>query len=87
MRYDLPVTQTSSMVALVSTLLVLVSFTSSTNLNETGLLGNFLKLIHLGSFSTWFGVQIWVTFFAGKHTSSNILLPERTNTEISNIYQ
>ena len=27
-----------------------------------------MKVLHLGSFSIWFGTQFWVTFVAGKVT-------------------
>lgn len=64
-KYDLPITQTSSMVAAVSSLIVAISLTSSVDPMEANLLGNVMKMIHLGTFSTWFGVQIWVTFIAG----------------------
>lgn len=64
-KYELPFTQTSTMVAFMCTLLVAVALTLRFEAGEGGLLGSLVSLLHLGSFSTWLGVQVWVTFFAG----------------------
>jgi hypothetical protein len=67
-KFELPLTQNSTVVAFVCTLLVAVAFTLSFGLESGGgdsVFGGILRLMHLGSFSTWLGVQVWVTFFAG----------------------
>ena len=33
-----------------------------------------MKFLHLGSISTWFGTQIWVTFVAGTCFASNQII-------------
>ena len=53
------------MVVMVATLLVATSLTYTVNPKEANILGNITKLIHLGTFSAWFGAQIWVSFIAG----------------------
>lgn len=65
-KFELPLTQNSTVVAFVCTLLVAVACTFRLELGETSLLGGIFRLVHLGSFSTWLGVQVWVTFFAGR---------------------
>lgn len=69
-KFELPLTQTSTVVAFLCTLLVAVAFTSKLDLGGESLLGDILKFLHLGSFSAWLGVQVWVTFFAGKFSWS-----------------
>lgn len=66
-KFELPLTQNSTIVAFLCTLVVAVAFTFSFGLEAGGnsLLGGVLRLVHLGAFSTWLGVQVWVTFFAG----------------------
>lgn len=65
-KFELPMTQNSTIVAFMCTLLVAVAFTFRLELGQASLLGGILRLVHLGSFSTWLGVQVWVTFFAGR---------------------
>jgi len=50
---------------MVATFVVAISMTYSVNPKEANILGSLAKLAHLGSFSAWFGTQIWVSFFAG----------------------
>lgn len=66
-KFDLPITQHSTAVAFLCTLLIAVAFTVKLEpeLGEAGILGAVLRLLHLGSFSAWLGVQVWVVFFAG----------------------
>lgn len=66
-KFELPLTQNSTIVAFLCTLLAAVAITLSLGLEpkENTLFSDVLRLLHLGSFSTWLGVQVWVTFFAG----------------------
>ena len=68
-KLELPLTQPSTLVAIICTLLVAVAATFGLDLggDRKELMEGLLKLVHLGSFSTWLGVQVWVTFFAGKN--------------------
>ncbi len=65
-KFELPFTQTSTVVVFTCTLLVAVAF-SGLELGTMDTLGGLLRLLHLGTFSTWLGVQVWVTFFAGNY--------------------
>ena len=79
-KFEFSFAQTTHAVALACTLLVAVLLSPVggdwVNLGGVALL---VRLVHLSSFSAWFGTQIWVTFFAGawkgsiKHTISIIL--------------
>ena len=66
-KFELPFTQTSTAVTFTCVLLVAIAFTVKLepDLGDVGILGGFLRLLHLGTFSAWFGVQVWVVFFAG----------------------
>ena len=65
-KFELPFTQNSTSVVFLCTLLVAVAATFGLKLDGgQGIVGGLLRLLHLGSFSTWLGVQVWVTFFAG----------------------
>jgi hypothetical protein len=68
-KFELPVTQTSTIVAILCSLFGAVAFTSlgfgDGGMGVVG--GGTLRLVHLGAFSTWLGVQVWVTFVAGKY--------------------
>ena len=69
-KYDLPFTQTSHLLALGSTVLVGVAMSPLGGWwgseGGQGAWPVIVKVVHLGSFSGWFGTQLWVTFFAGK---------------------
>lgn len=66
-KYELPFTQTSHVAAFICTLLVAVALSPVGNfdLRDAQLLVSLLRLVHLAAFSTWLGVQVWVTFIAG----------------------
>ncbi len=76
-KYDLPITQKSTMVAMVAAILVAASLTYSVNPKEANVFGDVLKLVHLGAFSAWFGTQIWVSFVAGRKSPSIMWLVVR----------
>lgn len=67
-KFELPFTQTSTAVTFLCVLFIAIAFTVKLEpeLGDAGILGGFLRLLHLGTFSTWLGVQVWVVFFAGK---------------------
>lgn len=67
-KYELPVTQTSHLLALVCTLLVGLALSPLGGQWDggEGVWSIVNRLLHLASFSGWFGTQLWVTFFAGK---------------------
>ncbi|XP_011404217.1 PREDICTED: transmembrane protein 205-like [Amphimedon queenslandica] len=70
-KYDLPFTQTSHLIALGSTTLLVGVAIFPFGASWSGSGGNqgawpvIVRVVHLGSFSGWFGTQLWVTFFAG----------------------
>lgn len=67
-RFELPFTQTSHVVALVCTLLIAVSlsFVARLELQKEGMLPLLVRLAHLAAFSSWLGTQLWVGFVAGE---------------------
>lgn len=65
-KFELPLTQNSTIVAFLCALLVAIAITFEFELEGQSLSAIFIRLAHLGTFSTWLGVQVWVTFFAGK---------------------
>ncbi len=63
-KFELPLTQNSHIVAFICTLLVAIAvspFGFGFNLSGHAL----VRLLHLSTFATWLGVQVWVTFVAG----------------------
>lgn len=68
-KFELPFTQTSTVVAFSCTLLLAVVLTFKMDVEGKSLMTSLVKLCHLGAFSTWTGVQVWVTFFAGTELS------------------
>ena len=66
-KFELPFTQTSHVVAFVCALLlaVVLSPVGNIQLSKGEIVADLVRLIHLSSFATWLGVQVWVTFFAG----------------------
>ena len=66
-KFELPFTQTSHVVAFVCALLlaVVLSPVGNVQLSKGEIVADLVRLIHLSSFATWLGVQVWVTFFAG----------------------
>lgn len=69
--FDLPFTQNSTIVAFICTLLVAVAVSpiGRLQLGKEEMLTSLIRLSHLTSFAVWLGVQVWVTFFAGKLTT------------------
>ena len=65
MKFELSFTQTPTIIVFMCTLLLAVAFTFELEQENTSVFASLLKLVHLGAFSTWLGVQVWVTFFAG----------------------
>ena len=67
-KFDLPFTQNSTIVAFICTLLVAIAVSpiGRMELGRAELTTTLIRLTHLTSFASWFGVQVWVTFFAGK---------------------
>lgn len=67
-KFDLPFTQTSTIVAFLITLLIAVALSpiGRLDLGRDELVATLLRLAHLFSFAAWLGSQIWVTFFAGE---------------------
>lgn len=66
-KFELPFAQMSHAIALVCTVAVAL-FLSPFGRIETergGTLSFCNKLIHLSTFGSWIGVQLWVSFFAG----------------------
>ena len=71
-KFEFPFTQNSTIVAFLCTLLIAIVLTMRVELTDMALLETFLRLFHLGSFSTWLGVQVWVTFFAGTYKCNHL---------------
>ena len=67
-RFELPFTQTSHVVALACTLLIAVSlsFVGRLELQKEGLVPLLVRLAHLAAFASWLGTQLWVGFVAGE---------------------
>ena len=70
-KFDLPFTQTSHVVAFVCTLLVAVALSPVGRWGDGGGKTDaatvLVRLAHLTAFAVWLGTQVWVTFIAGKH--------------------
>lgn len=66
-KYELPVAQTSHLLALLCTVMVCLSALWAEEGDKEGVWSLVVRLLHMGSFSGWFGTQLWVTFFAGKY--------------------
>ena len=66
--FDLPFTQNATIVAFLITLLgaVVLSPFGLLELGKGELIDTLIRMVHLFSFATWLGSQIWVTFFAGE---------------------
>lgn len=66
-KFELPFTQTSHVVAFVCALLlaVVLSPVGNVQLSKGEIVADLIRLTHLTAFATWLGVQVWVTFFAG----------------------
>ena len=66
--FDLPFTQNATIVAFLITLLaaVVLSPFGVLELGKGELITTLIRLVHLISFATWLGSQVWVTFFAGE---------------------
>ena len=71
-KFELPITQNSTIVAFVLTLLLAVALSPMGRMEfgKDELFASLLRMAHLCSFATWLGSQIWVTFFAGKISKS-----------------
>ncbi len=65
-KFNLPFTQPSSIVAFLCTLIIVVFVSPIGQVGRLDALSTAVRLFHLFSFAAWLGVQIWVTFFAGK---------------------
>lgn len=66
-KFELAVTQKLTAVAVLCSLVCAVVISTLRQQGGMSLLpGGTLRLVHLGAFSTWLGVQVWVTFFAGE---------------------
>ena len=65
-KFELSFTQTSTMVVFTCTLLLAVALSFfELEVDTQSAPASLLRLVHLGTFSIWLGVQVWVTFFAG----------------------
>ena len=73
-KFELPITQNSTIVAFVLTLLLAVALSPMGRMEfgKDELFASLLRMAHLFSFATWLGSQIWVTFFAGKIISVKV---------------
>ena len=73
-KFELPITQKSTIVAFVLTLVLAVALSplGKMEFGRDELFAGLLRLAHLFCFAAWLGVQIWVTFFAGKCTRINV---------------
>ena len=71
-KFDLPFTQTSHLVAFLCALLlaVAVSPVGHFQLSKGEVAADLVRLAHLASFATWLGVEVWVTFIAGMSTEN-----------------
>ena len=69
-KFELPFTQPSTIVAFLCTLILAVFILPMGNISvgKTEVLSTAVRLFHVFSFASWLGVQIWVTFFAGECT-------------------
>ena len=67
-KFELPFTQYSHIVAFICMLLVAVFLSPVGNfdLDDVKLVTVLVRFAHLTTFSSWLGVQIWVSFFAGE---------------------
>ena len=65
-KFDLPFTQTSTLVAFLIALLAAVALSPLGSFGGDDIFPTLLRLGHLFTFAAWLGIQIWVTFFAGK---------------------
>lgn len=71
-RFEFPFTQTSHVVAFICALGIgAVISPFNVVLGHSSLTSSMMRLIHLASFSGWFGTQLWVTFFAGQYPNSS----------------
>ena len=79
-KFELPFTQTSTIVAFLITLLaaVVLSPLGRLDLGKDELLASLLRLTHISCFATWLGSQVWVTFFAGEQVLNSINATSRT---------
>jgi len=66
-KFELPFTQPSTIVAFLCTLAVVVFISPLGEIGRVDMLTTAVRLVHLFSFATWLGVQMWVTFFAGMY--------------------
>lgn len=75
-KFELPFTQTSHLVAFLCALLlaVAVSPVGHFQLSKGEVAADLVRLAHLASFATWLGVEVWVTFIAGMSTENCTLI-------------
>lgn len=66
-KFEFWFTQTSHVVAFVCTLTVAVvlSTVRGFDLGPANMFTMLVRAVHLSTFGTWLGAQVWVTFFAG----------------------
>lgn len=84
--FDLPFTQTSTIVAFMITLLAAVVLLPMNSFDGDELFPSLLRLTHLISFATWLGTQVWVTFFAGEKSIIKIVLKLLRDCIITKLY-
>ena len=65
-RFELPIAQRSHFVAFVCTLLVAVFSVARLEIQKDGYVPFGIRLVHLATFSSWLGTQLWVSFIAGE---------------------
>ena len=67
-KFEFPFTQSSHVIAFICAVGVGITLSPINSVFNTGdgTLKIIIRLIHLASFSGWFGTQLWVTFFAGE---------------------
>ena len=67
-KFELPFTQTTTIVAFLVTLLAAVALSpiGRLDLGKDELYATLLRLAHIFCFAAWLGSQVWVTFFAGE---------------------
>ncbi len=68
-KFEFPFAQGSHIIAFICAIAVGTTMSPLNNLFNTGegTIAIAMRLVHLASFSGWFGAQLWVTFFAGKN--------------------